>query len=51
MKTSEIIEKLNEAMKTNGNQEIIIMVEGKRFPIIEVYTDDEIELYIEGYDE
>ena len=40
---------LYEAMKTNGDQELIIMVEGKRFPIIEVYTGDDKELYIEGY--
>lgn len=49
MKISKMIEELNEIMKTNGDQEIIIMVEGKRFPIIEIYTDDDKELYIEGY--
>lgn len=49
MKTSELIAELEEAKEYNGDQELVIMVGGNRYPVIEVYTDDEEELYIEGY--
>ena len=51
MKTSELITILNETLAYNGDQNLVIMVNGKRFAEIEVYTDDEEELYLEGYEE
>lgn len=49
MKITEMIGILQETLKTNGDQELVIMTDGNRFPVIEVYTDDEYELYLEGY--
>lgn len=49
MKTSEMIVALTETLAMNGDQELVIMVNGDRYADIEVYTDDEKELYIEGY--
>lgn len=49
MKISEMIEIFNDTMKMNGDQEVVVMVDGNRYSDIEVYTDDEKELYIEGY--
>ena len=51
MKISEMIEHLQYTMEMNGNQELVVMTDGNRYPIIEIYTDDETELYIEGYTE
>ena len=51
MKISEMIKELQETLKENGDQTLVIMVDGDRYPVIEVYTDDEEELYLEGYDE
>lgn len=50
MKISEMIKELAYTMSVNGDQELVIMTDGKRYPIIEVYTDDEYELYLEGYE-
>ena len=49
MKISDMINELTEAMEMNGDQELVIMTDGNRYPVIEVYTDDEHELYLEGY--
>jgi hypothetical protein len=49
MKTSEMIKILEATMETNGDQELVIMTNGNRYPVIDVYTDDEYELYLEGY--
>ena len=49
MKISEMINILKETIEINGDQELVIMVGGNRYPVIEVYTDDEYELYLEGY--
>lgn len=49
MKISKMIEELQKIMEMNGDQELVIMTDGNRYPVIEVYTDDEYELYIEGY--
>ena len=49
MRISQMIEILKETMETNGDQELVIMTDGNRYPVIEVYTDDEYELYLEGY--
>lgn len=49
MKISEMITILEETMKENGDQELVIMTDGNRYPVIDVYTDDEYELYLEGY--
>ena len=51
MKISEAIKELDETLKENGDQTLVIMVDGKRYPIIEIYTDDDEELYLEGYAE
>ena len=48
MKTSEMIEQLQDALKENGDQEIVIMIYGKSFDEIE-FNASEDELYIEGY--
>lgn len=49
MKISEMIKVLEETMKCNGDQQLVIMTDGNRYPVVEVYTDDEYELYLEGY--
>lgn len=50
MKTSELIEQLKEAMTYNGDQELVIMVDGKPFQEIELNCPgDDAPLYIEGY--
>ena len=48
MKTSEMIEQLQDALKENGDQEIVIMIYGKSFDEIE-FNAVEDALYIEGY--
>lgn len=48
MKTSELIKELREAMKWNGDQEITIMVYGKRFSDIELNAEEN-DLYVEAY--
>lgn len=51
MKISKMIKTLKEILKENGDQDLVIMVGGNRYPVINVYTDDECELYLEGYTE
>ena len=48
MKTSEMIKELQESIKWNGDQEIVIMIYGKRFTDIEFNAEDN-ELYVEAY--
>ena len=48
MKTSELIKELQEAMKCNGDQEVTIMIYGKRFPSVELNAEGN-DLYIEAY--
>ena len=49
MKASELSKILAEDVKENGDRELIIMVDGYQYPVIEVYSNDEYELYLEGY--
>ena len=48
MKISEMIDQLNEAMKWNGDQELVVMIYGKPFNNIELNAEGDT-LYIEGY--
>ena len=47
MKTSEMINELVDCMRYNGDQDLVVMIYGKRFTDIEINAED--ELYIEAY--
>ena len=50
MTTSVLIEILKDALSINGDQEIVIMVDGVSYPVIELNCLGEHDpLYIEGY--
>lgn len=48
MKTSELIKELQEYMKWNGDQEVIVMIYGKSFSSVELNAEGN-DLYVEAY--